>query len=338
MGLLIVVFAGYSSAVRLTQAAEGVIQVSTVAQLILLNTVIALEVLLPTALYLSVLAAVGRMHRDSEMVALNAAGVSELRVMAAVFKFAVVMALVVGFLSLFGRPWAYRESYRIEAEAVAEFDIRKMEAGQFIELEDSRYVLFSRDIDREQGRLREVFLQSDEGGRSQVIHAREAYLPPVQLGTARTAEFHDGYAYRLDPDGQKDVTLRFKTLVIHLGADEGDTSYKRKAQATLSLARSDKPRDIAEYQWRLSTPVATVLLALLAVPLSRSAPRQSRFGSSFIAILVYALLFNLISMARNWVEQGRVGTIPGLWWAYAFPALLLVFLLVKPVLARRRRR
>ena len=336
VGLLIVVFAGYSSAVKLSQAAEGVIQASTVAELILLNTVIALEVLLPTALYLSVLAAVGRMHRDSEMVALNAAGISELRVMGAVLKLALVVAVLVGFLSLVGRPWAYRESYRIEAEAVAGFDIDKVEPGQFLELKDSHYVLFSRAVDRERGRLQDVFVQSDEGERPQVIYAREASLPRVEPGEPRTAEFHHGYAYRLDTHGQRDITLRFNTLVVQLGRDRVDNGYKRKAQPTLTLAQSERPKDVAEYQWRLSTPLATVLLALLAVPLARSSPRQSRFASTFVAILVYALLFNLISMARNWVEQGRVGTLPGLWWAYALPALLLVWLLVKPALARRR--
>lgn len=337
VGLLVIVFAGYSSAIKLSQAAEGLIQPSTVAELILLNTVIALEVLLPTALYLSVLSAVGRLYRDSEMAALNAAGISELRVLGAVFKLALVVAVVVGALSLFGRPWAYQESYRIEAEAVAEFDINKIEAGQFIELQDSRYVLFARDVDYEHGRLKQVFLQSDEDEKSQVIFAREAILPPVQFGVPRSAEFHDGYSYRLDPAGREDVTLHFKTLVVHLDKAEKDTSYKRKAQSTASLASSDQPKDIAEYQWRLSTPLATVLLALLAVPLSRSGPRQGRFGNFFVAILLYVLLFNLTSMARNWLEQGRVGALPGLWWVYAATALLLLALLLKPLFRRRRR-
>jgi lipopolysaccharide export system permease protein len=37
----------------------------------------------------------------------------------------------------------------------------------------------------------------------------------------------------------------------------------------------------------MSTPLATLLLALLAVPLSYSKPRQSRFYNFFIGILIY---------------------------------------------------
>ena len=40
--------------------------------------------------------------------------------------------------------------------------------------------------------------------------------------------------------------------------------------------QSDNPEDIAELQWRLSTPLSTLLLALLGVLLSRTTPRQGK--------------------------------------------------------------
>ena len=44
-----------------------------------LNTLVTLEILLPSAFFFSVLAAIGRLYRDSEMSALYAAGVSRAR-------------------------------------------------------------------------------------------------------------------------------------------------------------------------------------------------------------------------------------------------------------------
>lgn len=332
--LLVVVFSGYSLAIRLSEAAQGEIPVSIVAKLIGLNSLIAMEVLLPTALYLSIIAALSRLYRDSEMTAMNCAGFSEGRVIRTVFMLTLFIAMLVGAISLFARPWAYRQTYQIEADARTEFDIRKIEPGHFIEMHDARYVLFAGGVDRDSGTLQEIFVQTDNGrganAKVQVIYARQAFMPPADPGAARSFEFRDGYSYILDTRGSRDTTLKFKELVIPIPGIEKDTSYRRKAESTRNLSQSDATKDIAEYQWRLSTPLATLALALLAVPLSRSAPRQSRHSSFIVAIGVYTGLFILTSMARNWVADGVIPASPGIWWVYALPLLLFLALLWLP--------
>lgn len=330
--LLVVVFTGYSLAIKLSEAAQGEIPLSIVARLIGLNSLIAMEVLLPTALYLSIIAALSRLYRDSEMTAMNCAGYSEGRLIRTVATLTLVIAALVGAISLYARPWAYRQTYQIEADARTEFDIRKIDPGHFIELQDAKYVLFARDVDKQNGILNEIFLQTDSGNadRVQVIYARQAFMPPVEFGTARSFEFRNGYSYILDTAGSRDTTLKFKQLIIPIPGVEKDTSYRRKAESTRNLSRSDATKDIAEYQWRLSTPLATLALALLAVPLSRSAPRQSRHGSFLVAIAVYTGLFILTSVARKWVADGEIPANPGIWWVYSLPLLLFLALIVLP--------
>jgi lipopolysaccharide export system permease protein len=97
------------------------------------------------------------------------------------------------------------------------------------------------------------------------------------------------------------------------------------------------PKDIAEYQWRITTPLATLLLALMAVPLGRSAPRQSRFRSFFLALAIYVGLLSLTAVMRTGIEQGTVPQMPGLWSAHLATAVLLVLLMNPPRLPRRRR-
>ena len=341
IALLVVVFTGYSFAVKLSQAANGVLPLPVVVRLIGLNSLIAMEILLPTALYLSIISTLSRFYRDSEMTAMNAAGYNETRVIRTVALLSLLVAALVGVISLYGRPWAYRQSYQIEADAQAEFDIRKIEPGHFIELQDAKYVLFARGVDRKRGKLSEVFLQTESGNgaraRVQVIYAREAYMPPVQLGEARSFEFRDGYSYSLDPGGSQDTTVKFGQLSIPIPGIEKDTSYRRKAEATMVLARSAATKDVAEYQWRLSTPLATLALALLAVPLSRSTPRQGRHMSFILAIAAYTGLFILTSAARNWVGDGKIPPIPGIWWVYGLPLLLFAGLTWAPRLTWRSR-
>jgi len=82
-------------------------------------------------------------------------------------------------------------------------------------------------------------------------------------------------------------------------------------------------------QWRLSIPLAAVLLALLAVPLSYTSPRQGRFGKIAIAILIYIPYANLLVLARKWIASGVLPSWVGLWPVHIAVFALIVFLLVR---------
>ena len=334
--LLTLIYCAYSSAIFLGQAAVGRLQPGTIASLIGLNTVVALEILLPTALYFSVISAVQRLYRDSEMAALQAAGVGELRILWTVLRLSVVIAVCVAMLSLYGRPWAYRASYTLEQQIVFGFDISNLQAGHFQRVGKGNHVLFAEQIDRDADLLQRVFFQLDHGEKSKVIYAQEAYLPPPTTGGAQTIVFLDGYAYDLDRAGHRDIALRFGQLTIRVGGGEAPQRFKRRAAPSADLAGSTHPPDVAELQWRLSTPLATVLLALLAVPLARTNRRRARYTGAATAVVVYAVMFSLLAMARTWVEQGTVAPMPGIWWVYGVSAVLLAALLAQPRWVLRR--
>lgn len=337
--ILVVIFASYSSSRFLADAAEGALSAQTVLTLILLKTLIALEVLLPIALYLAVVAGLGRLHTDHEMTALTASGVSVIQVLGAVLRLSLVIALLVAGLSLYVRPWAYQESYWLQAQAEAEFTVANLEAGRFYEDSQDNRVIFVERLDRRKNRMRQVFVQSEQGDRSRVIYAQQAYQPPGGPEGLEILVFLNGYLYELDRNGGRDRIVRFQELTLQLGERNVDQiGYKRKAVPTGQLAQSDHLKDIAEFQWRLSTPLAAVLLSLLGVPLSQATPRQGRYAKMLIAVLVYAVYYNLSAMARTWVEQGEVGPVPGIWWVNGLLICVLVILLVHPVLRFRLRR
>jgi len=337
LGLLVLIFIGFSAARQLALAAEGQLDMLTAFKLIGLNTLITMEILLPSAFFFSVLSAIGRLYKDSEMNALYAAGVSRARILEAVLKLALVVALITGFISIQGRPWAFRTSYALEAEAAAQFDLKQMATGEFVNLDGSDYVFIAKDIDLERGLHKGVFLQKSHNNneRSEIIVAESASLPTLNPGHATQAEFYNGYNYLLDNRERQDMTLKFKELVVRLANEEAQERYRRKAETTVKLANSSEPKDIAEYQWSITTPLATILLALIAVPLARSAPRESRFRNFSFALLVYIALFSMVSILRTWIEQGKLGAIPGLWSAYVLQAMLLVILVTQPRLKRR---
>ena len=331
--ILIIIFMSYNAAVYTAEAAAGLLPAGTVALLTLLRSLIAIEILLPTAFYLAVVMSMGRMYSDNEMAALHATGFSERRVIRSVLCFSVILAMVVASLSLVVRPWAYQKSYYIKAEAEADFNLDKLEAGQFYTAEESGTVIFVERINHLQNRLEQVYFYrlNDEGVR--VISAQQAWQPVTDPFAPPVFKFFDGTAYQIDLSGKRDLTLKFKELTLLLEADEKALNrYRSKAASTLQLAGSTKPSDIAEFQWRMTTPVTTLLFGVLAVPLSRTPPRRGRHAKTVAAVLVFAVFYILSVTARNWVEQGTVGAIPGVWWPDILLGLLILVLLLRPAM------
>jgi lipopolysaccharide export system permease protein len=120
--------------------------------------------------------------------------------------------------------------------------------------------------------------------------------------------------------GHVDRSMNVQGMVMNPNRlRELSPTYSSVAASTAHLAGSGALGDVAEFQWRLSTAISTLLLAMLGVPLSRAQPRQSRFTKVGTAIFLYFAYYLLCTSARTWVQNGVVGPFPGIWWA---PALL----------------
>ena len=329
-GVLIGIFISYTWARYLADAVEGLVAPEIVWALVLLRAVIALEVLLPITLYLSVVLALGRLHTDHEMIALAASGVSPWRVVRTTFVLSLVVGTVVGTLSLYVRPWAYEQSYRLRAKASNEFDLARVDAGRFYRNQAGGYVIF---VDRPgpvADTVQGVFVQRDDGDRVQIISARQAHQVRDPQSDRRVLVLEDGHEYRFGRTGReagRDRVVTFGALHVSLGDDATTLEYRRKAAATAWLAGSADRMDVAELQWRLFTPVSAVLLALLGVPLSHTAPRQGRQAKVMTAVLVYAAYYFVTVMAKTWMEQGRIAAVPGLWTIHVALAVVIAALL-----------
>ena len=76
-------------------------------------------------------------------------------------------------------------------------------------------------------------------------------------------------------------------------------------------------------------PLATLLLAVLAVLLSRTSPRQGRFAKLFIAVLVFITYYNTLGVAQSWVARGEVPIQIGVWWVHICLLIVMATLAIK---------
>jgi lipopolysaccharide export system permease protein len=339
-GILVFIFGCYMASRFMADALVGELPGLTIVILILLRILIALEVLLPTTLYLSVVVALGRLYKDSEMTALFACGVRPARVIRPVFCTALVIAVIVASLSLFIRPWAYDKYYKLKARAEANFDLTRMNAGTFYETEKGSRVIYAEQVDHSQDQAQRVFIRTQRDDTLQVIYARQANQSIDSASGKHILVFTDGYLYEFSRTGSDGRVIQFEQSAMPLEPRESlRLKYRVKSASSVALARSEDSAEIAEFQWRLSTPFATVLLAMLGVPLSRSSPRRGKYAKVTTAVVIFAIYYNLSALTKKWVEKGVLDTIPGIWWIQLLLAgILLVLFWPSPMVFLRRGR
>ncbi len=328
--VLIIIFGGYSTIRLLNDAVNGLLSGETIAALVSLKMLIALEVLIPVTLYLSVVLALSRLYADGEIIAMESSGMSQRLIITSVFFLALLLSLSVTWLSLYARPWAYEKIYALDNIGRNEFDINKVEAGRFYDFGDN-LVFFAEKFDPGRRNAHNVWIWKFESEKREVTTSKNAYQVNGPVQGQKTLVFEDGYHYVLNLKTGADRLARFQKTVYKLdSARIPPAKYRRKAASTAHLSRSVDPVDIAELQWRFSTGLSTILMSLLAIPLSRVAPRRSKYGKVVVAIILFFVFYNLSLIAKTLVEKQMVDAFPGIWWVSVLHALLVLAILPVP--------
>jgi len=306
--------------------------------------------LLPPAFFIAVLVTLGRLARDSELIAFRACGFGPVRLYRSLLLFAVPLSLVTGWFALIGQPYASLQVQIIEdAQDQVSTQAAGLRAGRFYEQEDGRITFYAAAID-DNNRFRDVFLHDRRDEVPRLILAdRGIYQRDAATGEQRVV-LEAGRRYDGIPGTAEYRIARFDRYTYfleNLGASEVERR-RRAAMPTRDLIGSESLLERAELGHRLAAPLAIYALALLAIPLTTLSPRQRGTARLLLAFLAYFAFFNLQRLAENWFETGLTPPWLGMLW-YQAAILLLVYLTLAPgsfwlrqaidaVLRRTRRR
>lgn len=339
--VLVTLFASYSAAEFLSDAVNGLLPTNTIGEMIGLKALISLEVLIPISLYISIILSFGKLYSDSEFTAMFALRVTPARVMGSVLTLSGALAVFVALLSLFMRPWAYEKLHTLSKQAEAFANVDNMQAGTFYIAENGGRVIFLKHRDGAKSTASDVFVQLSYPDRTRILFARHAYQLP-QTNDASRSDIYLSDVHLYDIGRGKDQTdnvVDAQGIVLRPPDPSLEQpEYSSVSAGTETLATSSRLQDVAEFQWRLSTALSTILLGMLAVPLSRIRPRQSRYAKMGAAALIYSSYYLLFTSARTWVQQGVVAAFPGIWWVPALLASVVAVIWVQPYLGFELRR
>ncbi len=319
--------------------------VATFAGFMILFLPQVVAIILPVVAFSATLFVANRLHADSEMVVLQAAGISPMRLIFPYAIFGLLVAILAGALSHYLVPVSYvqlDERRRAMAEDVA---ARLIVGGRFLHPSEN-VTFFVRDV-RDDGSLIDIFLHDQRPrGRDITYTARKAILFRHQ-DEARLVMF-DGVIQTLDEKRLLLSTIQFDEFVLDIGSLARNGMTRRRSIAEYSTIKALFPtaRMLAESgqsaasfrieaHKRIEQPLQSLIYPLIAVAILMLGG-FSRFGVTrqvFVAVGVVVALATIAVPMRNLA----IGNI-AYWWLLYLPDLLglLIVALVMWLAMRRR--
>ena len=281
-------------------------------------------VIAPVALFIGILYTLNQLSGDSELIVMNAAGLSPARLMRPFAWLTLAAALLVGTMSLDTVPWGFHTLRDLVTHVRADFITRIIRAGEFTNL-DQGFVFHYRERGPD-GSLLGIFIQDRrdpthiatylaESGSTETVGA-ENYLA-LQNGSLQREDAHSANAAIV-------VFKSYKLDLTQFAEQAGAVAYRPRERSTPDLFAT-KPTDLeagrirAELLDRFTNPLYALTFGMIAfAALARPrTTRQGRAGPMVGAIVVVLLIriggFGATNLAVRWPAAGLL--------CYAVPLL-----------------
>ena len=312
------------------KVASGNIQLGVVLKSLGLNTISNLVFVLPLSFYIAILLAFSRLYKDNEMVVMAACGVSQRRILLAVLKLAVVFAIGVGWLSLYLAPWAESQTTVLTKQYQQKGDIESLSSGRFKELTKGEGVVYVQEFDQDALKLQKVFLQHRVQDKNAIVSADSGYRLIKKETGDRFLVLENGFRYEGPTKHGQTAIVKFELHGVRMeDRPLGKIEFRQKAVPSLELYALGRGTDHAELQWRISALILCIILAIMAVPLSKTSPRQGRYSKLALALLIYIIYTNLLNVSRAWLNKDAVSPWVGMWWVHILVLLFAIALYVR---------
>ncbi|MDR7420602.1 MAG: LptF/LptG family permease [Armatimonadota bacterium] len=288
----------------------GRVTVSIVMRLLAYKMPAIMVITFPVSTLFGALLGLGRLARDRELDALRLVGTSLPRLFAPVVAFGLVIAGVTFLTNEVVSPWANQRANRLIRRAILGEAFPEVREQVFLRGPDNR-VFYVNRVDDQARRLHNVMIFESDGPLPRLIAARDA------TWSHTTWVLRNGVTRDLDAAGFTTYEAAFAVMRINTGLD-GATFFDgqrtpeemtvRELRSQIDLFRAGlSPRVALEYHRKFAIPVASVVFALVAAPVSLLAARGGRFVGVGASIALLFAYYVVMSVAR---ALGFAGVLP----------------------------
>ncbi len=290
----------------LGQASRGSLNPSDVMMVMGYTVLAYMPTILAMSLFISIIATLSRMYRDSEMVIWFTSGKGLSALLGPLFRFAWPVLLVVMALALLVLPWSKQRIETMKHRYENRGDIERIEPGQFQESSGGKRVFFVEKNTSGKQSGSNVFIATTENGKETVTSARSGRIRTDEQG--RFLMLSNGQ--RLESvAGKTDLKIsEFEEYGIRVGVNvlAGNDNVPVNTRPTLALLQNPTLPHLAELSWRIGLILATVNFVIIGIAVSSVNPRVGRSANLVFALFAFVVYYNLLGLGQNWIESGKV--------------------------------
>ncbi|HVC49552.1 MAG TPA: LPS export ABC transporter permease LptF [Burkholderiales bacterium] len=309
----------------LGDAAGGVIQPNEFLSFLGFTLLNYIPVVISLTLFIGILMTLNRSYRDSEMTVWFSSGLDVTHWIGPVLYFIFPVVAALAILSLVLSPWAASENAKYLSFMQSRTDLSMITPGVFRESGAQDRVYFVDSLSANHQEVRNIFVQSRKAGKISIVVASRGYHRSLPNGI-EYLELDNGRRYDGEPGKLDYQVMSFKHYDLYLQPRASAVNPTAKATSTIKLMHTPTADAQAELQWRLSKPISALILALLAIPLAAVNPRTGKSWHFLLALLIFMIYANLLSISDTWVEQGKLSPAIGLWWVHLLMLALAGYL------------
>jgi lipopolysaccharide export system permease protein len=291
----------------LGQASRGSFSPSDVMMVMGYTVLTFMPNIMTMALFISIVATLTRLYRDSEMVIWFGSGLGLGSLLGPLFRFSWPVLLAVAGLAVFALPWANQQIESIRDQYEKRGDLERVEPGQFQESADGSRVFF---VEKSMVNLRSgnnIFIATTENGKQTVTSARGGRVENV--GNDQFLILNNGQ--RLENSlGKPDLKIaEFAELGTKIGTGQlaGKEAMPLNTVASRDLLVHPNVRNLGELSWRIGFVFAAINLIIIAIAASRINPRVGRTGNLVFALFAFQIYLNFLNLGQNWIASEKIG-------------------------------
>ncbi len=292
---------------------------------------------IPMSMLVGVLIGLGRLSADSEIVALNASGISLRRLLVPIGAIALTATVLTFCITLWLNPLSLRALNSLETR------LRVTQASFAIQprVFDERFphtVLYVEDVSASGTRWRGVFLaDTDSSAESKVTVAKNAIVVADAKTGKLTLQLDDVSTHEYDAKNQAHYDLStsaVESMDLPLSNPDSAASGPQSLndrERTIHQLRSVAGASIrgarTELQQRIALPIACLVFALLGVPVGVRPRRGGRAAGFVLTILLICGYYLLFVAGVHFAQDGVLPAALGVWAANIVTFVLALILL-----------
>jgi len=321
--ILLLIAVSNRLAVLLARSVDSQFPLPAILQAVCLIIPELLTAVIPIAFFGALIVTQSRMYADSEMVVLLSSGFTTKNLVRLNANIAIGVTLILLCCSLLINPTLNHLRNDIAQEQYNSSLHLLITPGKFQNLLGGKVILYAKSVSQE-GNINNIFL---------VIKGKKSPLPD-SIVTARYATLKDGiltlkngHRYEGVPGKRNYKIVSFeeytKPLILN-----NSKPFEKPEKLTSELLFSDNLQDKVELQMRIAMPFTTIILAMLAISLSKIKPRSGKFSNFVPAILNFLIYYSALIFAHKLMLQARLSL-------YSLWAIHIIFLLYSLYKMRR---